>query len=391
MARPKKEPPTRKDGLYEYKLLVGRTLDGKRIRKSFYSSISKEDAKRQAEEYKIAAAVARQTNETLLLKDVGFRDWAEKWLKTYKKGAVKGNTYRNNYESIIRLHLIPHFGSADLRDIKPIDIQRFLDAKAKDYSAESLKKMRVCLFSIFEAAIENDLCPKNPVTRNIKIKTNNQPVEKRTYTQKQYDIVLEFAKTHPDGLPIMVLLETGITRSELLGLRWCDIDFDNNVIYVKQGTVEMQDPESGKWETVSGGLKNAYRARYIPVKKFLIDALRIKPRTIEVGGNKRKKRPPTIVAPELVFHDAKGGALNPNNWYTRVYQPFMEELTEKHPDIPALTPHELRHTRATLWKDAGIDIFTIAKLMGHADLDMLSKRYAHNNVDSLKKALGLAE
>jgi hypothetical protein len=58
-----------------------------------------------------------------------------------------------------------------------------------------------------------------------------------------------------------------------------------------------------------------------------------------------------------------------------------------HPDIPILNPHELRHTRATLWKDDGVDLYTIAKLLGHVDLDMLSKRYAHNSIAALKKAL----
>ena len=57
--------------------------------------------------------------------------------------------------------------------------------------------------------------------------------------------------------------------------------------------------------------------------------------------------------------------------------------------IKILHCHELRHTRATLLKDNGVDLFSIAKLMGHSNLDMLSKRYAHNNVETLKKALGM--
>ncbi len=41
--------------------------------------------------------------------------------------------------------------------------------------------------------------------------------------------------------------------------------------------------------------------------------------------------------------------MDPNNWVKDVLIPFMDNLTAQYPDIPALTPHELRHTRATLW------------------------------------------
>ena len=97
--------------------------------------------------------------------------------------------------------------------------------------------------------------------------------------------------------------------------------------------------------------------------------------------------PPTMIETEYIFHSSTGGMLSPTNWYKRNYKTFMASVIAQHPEIPFLTPHELRHTRATLWKDAGVDLFSIAKLMGHADLDMLAKRYAHNNVETLRKAL----
>ena len=61
MPRPRKQPPNRKDGLYEVKITLGRRLDGSLVRKSFYSSISKDDARKQAERYRIKQAVAEQT------------------------------------------------------------------------------------------------------------------------------------------------------------------------------------------------------------------------------------------------------------------------------------------------------------------------------------------
>lgn len=389
MPRPKKEQPNHAGGLYEVKITVGKTIDGKLIRKSFYSSTSKADARAQAEQYKIDREVASQTGAGFISKDITFADWSRKWLETYKKGKVKDNTYLGTYEIPVEKHLIPYFGNAPINNIRPIDIQNFFDSKAKSSAEESIKKMRACLKAIFDTAIENDLCGKNPVTASIKIKSSKPETEKQVYTQKEYDTVYTFAKSHPNGLDIMLMLETGVSRSELLGLRWEDIDSQNCAIYIRQGVVDQKDTELDKWVTVSDGLKNVHRERVIPLSKNLMEKILEKPRSFILPGNKRKHTPDHIVSTEYVFYSPQGLVYSPKNWYNRVYKPFMEDLIAKFPDIPKLNPHELRHTRATLWVERGVDLFTVAKLMGHADLDMLSKRYAHSNLLALKKALGL--
>ena len=63
MGRPKKEAPNRADGLYEVKVTIGKDFNGKFIRKNFYSSISKADAKAKAEQYKIDQAVNKATGD----------------------------------------------------------------------------------------------------------------------------------------------------------------------------------------------------------------------------------------------------------------------------------------------------------------------------------------
>ena len=68
---------------------------------------------------------------------------------------------------------------------------------------------------------------------------------------------------------------------------------------------------------------------------------------------------------------------------------MQEFYAEQGIDIPKLTPHELRHTRATLWVNSGANLFAVANVLGHADLQMLRKRYAHSDVESTRKLLGL--
>lgn len=90
MGRPKKEKPNHATGMYEVKVTVGHTFDGKPIRKSFYSSISKKAAKAKAEQYKINQAVYEQTGENIIEPTaITFETWANKWLESYKKTPLK--------------------------------------------------------------------------------------------------------------------------------------------------------------------------------------------------------------------------------------------------------------------------------------------------------------
>lgn len=138
MGRPKKEKPTRSDGMYEVKVTIGHDFDGKLIRKSFYSSISKADARAKAEEYKINQAVYEATGENPEPNVTTFETWAKKWLDTYKKGVVKEHTYNFTYKSNVEKYLIPYFGKAHISKIQQIDIQKYFNQV--EYNGEPLAK-----------------------------------------------------------------------------------------------------------------------------------------------------------------------------------------------------------------------------------------------------------
>ncbi len=90
---------------------------------------------------------------------------------------------------------------------------------------------------------------------------------------------------------------------------------------------------------------------------------------------------------EHIFHSPEGAAYQPNNWANRVFKPFIKELHKLHPEVPELSPHELRHTRATLWIAQGMDPYMVARLLGHSDLKMLTKIYDHTSIETLRKSL----
>lgn len=372
MPRPKKEKPNHGD-LYEIKITLGKTLDGKLIRKSFYSSISKADAKKQAEEWKIAQRVADITGEALIEKNFTFEQWAEKWLKTIR-GTVKDNTYNLTYTNSVRNHLIPQFGKLDMGSIRLIDLQSFFSQSTA--SMETQKKWKLCLSGIFESAVENGVASKNPCA---KIKLSGESARpKRIYTEQQAELVMDYAKGHRFGIEILLMLTYGLRRGELLGIMWEDIDFQNKILHIKRAVADVKNAQTGELEVIIDSPKTKFSIRDLPLSDDL---------TRQLENMQRVS--------DYVVHTRFGDVCSPRTWSRRHYDVFMKEMHQfylsKDPpiDVPILNSHELRHTRASLWVNGGKNLFAVADAMGWGDLKMLRRRYAHSDIEATRKALSL--
>lgn len=365
---------------FEYKLTLGKhPVTGETIRRSFYSTKSLRDAKRKAEAFQRSYELEMMVEGTSVIREEKFSNWALSCLETYKRPYVKPNTYAGTYLAPVQNHLIPAFGEMKISDIKPVHIQRYINQASARYAPETVKKDYNCLKLIFDTAVDNQLCLKSPLTRSIKLPRYETRKDKHAFTQAQYDVAYAAAKKY-GGLSIMLMLETGLSRSELLGLRWEDIDEENRCIRVTQGLVVYHDVDEDKQVLSSDGLKNKFRKRAVPIADdALWSRITQAPRTVKAGGRK--------IPTEYVVHSPEGKPYNPNNWVNRVFRPFMRRLHREHPDIPELSPHELRHTRATLWIAQGIDPYMVARLLGHSDLKMLTKIYDHTSTETLRKAL----
>ena len=357
MARPKKEKPSH--GIYyEYKCKIGTNQDGSAIRKAFYSRVSKADAVEQARQHKLEVEISNRTGIPPDAKTRNFTKLALIWLDSVEN-TVKSNTYQLTFLNATKNHIIPHFGKMDIGDIKKMHIQDFFSNKKKDFSNESQKKMKRCLNLIFEFAIDNDILYRNPC-RNIKL-SGKKTATKEVYTQAHVDLIYNYAIPHRFGLDIILLLTYGMRRSELLGLKWSDIDFDNKCFTISRSVTDAQDSSSKKMYIQIGETKNAYSNRMLPL-------------TTEVQNLLQKQ---------------------PKTWSRRHYGVFMQEMQAYYQSqeppilVPALNPHELRHTRASLWVNQDKNLFTIATTMGWGDLKMLRDRYAHADIESSRNGLGL--
>lgn len=185
---------------------------------------------------------------------------------------------------------------------------------------------------------------------------------------------MRYATSHRYGLDIILMLYYGITRSELLGIQWDDIDMEKMTLHIQCGVTDVKNSVTGKMEVVIGKPKNDFRDRLIPLHQSVVDLL------------KQRKHESTFV-----FCSGKGNVQSPRTWSRRHYDVFMRDMhsyyAKQKIDVPILKPHELRHTRATLWVNSGANLFAIANVLGHADLEMLRKRYAHNDVEATRKLL----
>lgn len=99
---------------YEYKLNLGKGINGQLIRKSFYSTKSLADARKKAEEYRLRYEMELFITGSGQTRAVKFSSWAMSCLEMYKKPYVKANTYSGTYLYPVKLHLIPYFGNMNL-------------------------------------------------------------------------------------------------------------------------------------------------------------------------------------------------------------------------------------------------------------------------------------
>lgn len=354
MPRPKKTPPNHGQ-YYEHKITVGNTIEGAPIRKSFYSTVSLEDAKAKAEEYKLKNAVSEVTGIPIINRVVLFQEYSAKLLEI-KKSTVKPYTYSTTYETKVRKYIDPYFGKYDIKSIKPYMIQKFF-AKHSKLSESMHDKFHLILVSIFDMAIDNDDCYKNPAK---KVTPGGvKPKVRPTYNDEQEKKIFDYCLKN-NVVDIAILIDSGIRRSEMLGLRW-DTDINYKDKYI---TVDEAVTPSDKGPAIIDLPKSETSRRAIPVSPELIDML------------ERCK------GQGYILKGRNGDYMSPSG-YAKNIRKRMDEICAKL-GIPRLTPHELRHTFGTLQHESGTDIYTLSRVMGHADVQITSKTYVHDRLDAIR-------
>lgn len=288
-------------------------------------------------------------------------EWIPLYLESYKRGTIRPDSFRMLEQ--VAAKIPQQLLDMELAAILPMHLQKFVNEFAATTSKSYMDKLHVLLNALFTAAMDNDLCAKNPAARVKFPHLKEKPRE--TWTREEVHAILAFAagyKQQRVAVGIMTMLLTGLRRGELLGLQESDITDTtltvNRAVYLVKGHAcveEHQAKTEASLRTVPLLPELAYRLQYLPHEGAFL------------------------------FGTSKGTLLSPRN-FTRDYDRFFRHLQEVEPNIRRLSPHCCRHTFGTLTREAGADIRVVQELLGHTDIKTTA-RYSHVYLPEMDEAV----
>ncbi|SKU67218.1 phage integrase [Mycobacteroides abscessus subsp. abscessus] len=155
---------------------------------------------------------------------------------------------------------------------------------------------------------------------------------------------------------VLFLSYAGLRFGEAAALSVADLDLLRKQVHVRQ---QVSESTGGLSWTPTKGRQD----RWVPLESFLLEPL-----AAECEGKKRD---------DLVFAAPKGGVLRLNTWRERIWNPTIETLCETDGlNFPDVTPHDLRHTAASLAVQAGANVKALQAMLGHEDATLTLNTYA---------------
>ncbi len=323
--------------------------------------------KREAELFLATVEVSQARGEFVSVSRsrIAVGEWAEDWLATQVQ--LKAST-RNGYESIVRSAIIPKWGDTPLSGLTHAGIQQWLAEVSGRAAPSTTRSYHRVLSIMLKYAVRDGRLSRNPA----------DGVKLPRVVQRKHGY-LSHAQVHQladlcgaEGDIVLFLAYTGLRWGEMAALRVMDLDMLRRRVSVEQAVTEV-----GR-ELVYGTPKNHSR-RSVPFPSFLTEML---------AAHCEGKR-----ASDFVFTAPAGGALRNKNWRARKFEPAMTQMLELHPDLIRLTPHDLRHTAASLAISAGANVKAVQKMLGHASAAMTLDVYADlfdDDLDAVGDALSAA-
>lgn len=272
-----------------------------------------------------------------------FAACAETWMRLYKAPHLRPSSLAM-YRSLLDVHILPAFGTRDIRTITRAEIQAFFNEKA-GLSASLLTKLKATLTQIFGCAEDDRLIDRSPVVR-IRLPAG-KTASVLPVPLESVPALAAHCRGCRDGLLPLLLLYTGLRRGEALALQWQDISQDS--VTVRQALAFVNN------RPVIGPPKTAAGRRTVPLLPELASAL-----------------PPRGAPDAFVF----GGARP----YTESrYQRAWERIQRDIPELRGIHAHQLRHTYADILRTAGVNALTAQYLLGHEDYETTANVYSKVN------------
>jgi integrase len=272
-------------------------------------------------------------------------------------------TTRARYEIALRVHVRSRWGTTPLDRIEYSDVQTWLvELSGSGQSGASVRKTYGVLSGILDLAVRDKRLSANPA-RGVDLPPIN--ARRRKYlTARQVTALAEAAALPVDRgwvlptdagfgqyrLAVFVMAYCGLRWSELAALKARHVDLMRRRFEIAEAVTEVGG-------VLIWGTTKSHERRSVPIPRFLADDL-----MPHLAGK---------AAEDMVFTAAEGGVMRNRNarraWFDRAASSIGE---------PALTPHEMRHTAASLAVSAGANVKAVQRMLGHASAAMTLDIYA---------------
>jgi integrase len=288
-------------------------------------------------------------------------EYLERWLQDYVKPNLSPRGFER-YASIIRQHLIPEMGNIILTQLRPEHLQGHYTAKLTGgLSAGTVRYHHAVIHKALQTAFKWGLVNRNAADAVDAPRARHK--EMQIWDENESNQFLKIAKESSYYALFHTALFTGMRRSELLALRWHDIDFvfcrlsvNRSLHHLKDGSFIFTEP------------KSASSRRTIALSPSAI-------LTLKEHKEKQALERVMLAIPlkddDLVFSDPDGRPLRPNT-VTRAWRVLAARA-----GVKAIRLHDARHTHASLMLKQGTHPKVVQERLGHASIQMTLDTYSH--------------
>lgn len=357
----------------KYYAVINTYQKGKRSQKWISTGYTVKGNKTKAEKFLREQLSIYEEKEIYSDADILFSEYIKTWLKKVKI-SVDEVTYEG-YERLAFSHIIPYFEDKKLRlqDINVSELQNYIDNKAENgrldnkggLSAKSLRLHRNILNQTLKEATRTGLIRTNPCSM-VKF-PQIQKREPTFYNSSQVDNLLSCIT---NDIVFYTLVKTtatyGLRRSEVLGLQWNSINFENNTIKISHTVVKINSTFR-KDKT-----KNESSFRIFPLIES-IKELFIKLKNIQECNKSEFKS--SYIESDYIFVWPDG-------------KPYATEYVSQHfhrlllwNDLPLIRFHDLRHSCASILLSKGFTLKDVQEWLGHSDITLTANIYGHLDIE----------
>ena len=293
---------------------------------------------------------------------VSLREHLDRWLDTSVKGSVKPITYEA-YERMCRVHIKPsNIGKVKLSKLTPGHLQRFYQEKLSDGLAPaSVRYMHATLHRSLKQAHRWRL-----VRENVAAATDPpipQPEEIRPLTAEQVKALLSDARGERLEALFVVAVSTGCRIMEICALQWSDLDMESRTLRVRRTLSRAKN--GPRYTTPKNGKGRNIKLTVMAVEALKRHRVRQHAERLKAGADWQDAN--------LIFCREDGRPLTRDMVARSNLRPVL-----KRAGLPEdCTPHQLRHTCATLLLSRGVHPKFVQELLGHSTIAQTLDRYSH--------------